>query len=537
MLKLSKKICYLALIILASCAQQQPPDGGIKDEKPPQVAGTRPQNKSTKFGADKITIKFDEYVQIKDPSQIVISPILKEKPTIEANGKQIEIQFLRSKPEPNTTYTINFGNSIADINEANVLSSFSYVFSTGDFLDSNTVGGTVVNSFTNKPEKDIMVGLYKQVGFTDSTLQKNYPNYFGKSKETGEFLIENLPDDSFYLVAFKDENLDNKYQKNENVAFVINPILAREETANLALKLFTPESYLPNTLLDTISKQKGKYQLAIYNPTDINITTNLNGIYSQYLRGKNNIDTFNFYSKELQDTGYLKLTITTKDSLQKIQLKSRSKSKYPEFLLYAVAPIKPIDTLKLYSSTPIDSITVKQMQIKDDTLYLIPNYFKQVSNFEWHIYYPFAEGKSYTLLIKDSATKDIYGRYNKSLTTLITSKTTKEFGTIKFQLSNTKFEPILFQLVSDDLEEKVVFEQSKNIPQELIVNYINPGNYKLKVVLDRNKNGKWDNGNLKKREQPEDVFYYNQAITVKANWDIEQSIDIKQIISNLKPIK
>lgn len=537
MLKLSKKLYYLALLILASCAQQQPPDGGIKDEKPPKVAGTRPQNKSTKFEADKITIKFDEYVQIKDPSQIVISPILKEKPSIEANGKQIEIQFLRSKPEANTTYTINFGNSIADINEANVLSSFTYVFSTGEFLDSNTVGGSVVNSFTNKPEKDIMVGLYKQSSFTDSTLQKIYPNYFGKSKETGEFMIENLPDDSFYLIAFKDENLDNKYQKNENVAFIRNPIHAREETANLSLKLFTPESYLPNTLLDTISKQKGKYQIAIYNPIDIKITSTINNVYNQLVQGKNKVDTFNFYSSYLQDTGYIKLRVETKDSIQTIQLKSRSKSKYPEFLFYAVAPIKPIDTLKLYSSTPIDSISVKQLQLKDDTLILTPNYFKQISNFEWHIYYPFTEGKGYTLFIKDSSTKDIYGRYNKTLTTLINSKSTKEFGTLKFQLSNTKIEPIIIQLVSDDLEEKVVFDQSKNIPQELVINYLNPGNYKLKIIVDKNNNGVWDNGNLKKRQQPEDVYYSNQTITVKANWDIEQSIDIKQIISNLNTTK
>jgi hypothetical protein len=149
----------------ASCAQQVVPTGGIKDDVPPKVLLYKPDNKTIRFNSDKIVIKFDEYISIKDPGQIIISPLLKNKPTIESNGKQISVAFLQSKPINNTTYTINFSNSIADVNEGNTLNNFSYVFSTGEYLDSNYVTGKIIQAENTKEEKDILIGLYHKANF------------------------------------------------------------------------------------------------------------------------------------------------------------------------------------------------------------------------------------------------------------------------------------------------------------------------------------------------------------------------------------
>ena len=145
-------LCFVS-VLLSSCAIQVPPNGGPKDEKAPELLGSKPANKTTSFTADKIIIRTDEYIQIKDPSQILISPLINPKPTISTNGKNIEIEFLLGKPKLNTTYTINFGNSIADIHEGVQMPPFTYVFSTGNYLDSNQIKVKTLEAKTGLPLK------------------------------------------------------------------------------------------------------------------------------------------------------------------------------------------------------------------------------------------------------------------------------------------------------------------------------------------------------------------------------------------------
>lgn len=520
-------------LLIVSCAQQVAPNGGPKDEKPPKVVGTKPENKSVHFNSDKIIIKFDEYIQIKDPSQIVISPYLKDKPSIEAVGKTIEVTFLKSKPEANTTYTINFGNSVADMNEGNIYNNLTYVFATGAILDSNVVAGNVWSAFKLEPQKDIVVGLYKKQNFTDTTLYKFYPNYFAKSKDSGDFVIENLPNDTFYLYAFKDASADNKYQKNELVAFDKTPVIAREETSNLKLKLFEPYTHPANYLLDTISKQKGKFQLVFYKPEILKVKPlNYKKYYTQISKGKANVDSFNIYIPQALDSGIVSFEVSTKDSSYTLSFRTKNKSRIPEFIMYATPAEKPGDSIHIFSTTPIDTFGIQHLQFKEDTLEIKPTYLKTISPFEWVLYYPFKEQIAYTLTIIDSAITNVYGKYNKKLHLSFSGPNSKDFGSLQAHFTYSGKEPLILQLVQDNAEEQIIHELFYTIPNDYTFNNIKPGVYRVKLILDKNRNGVWDNGDVKKLIEPEEVFYLDTPITIKAYWDIEQSINLDNIISN-----
>jgi len=518
----------------ASCAQQVVPTGGIKDDVPPKVLSYKPDNKSIKFNSDKIIIKFDEYINIKDPGQIIISPLLKDKPTIESNGKQISIAFLQSKPINNTTYTINFSNSIADVNEGNTLNNFSYVFSTGEYLDSNYVTGKIIQAENTKEEKDILIGLYHKANFTDTSVYKNYPNYFSKSKENGRYTIENLPADTFILLAFKDENSDNKYQKTEQVAFLSEPIIPSTQSDSLSLILFKNPLYKENKIVDTLSKQKHVYQFVVYQPNGIIIKPIKHKTYFQNtVKGKNEIDTIQLFLPQSTDSIAEQFEIISTDTSFLISFKTKTRSKLPIEQISIKIPDKPTDTIKLISTIPLDSIPFNKINLLEDTTLVQAEYFKQITPFEWHLYYSYKENKTYTIDLKDSITRDVFGRYTKKASNSFTNKNEKDFGTMALSIRPSRKTNLILQLIELQGNEEIISNEWKGkIPTEVFVKYLKPGNYQLKIIEDTNNNGKWDTGNYQKGLQAERIYYDKTNISIKAYWDIEQSVDMDRIINN-----
>ena len=146
--------------------------------------------------------------------------------------------------------------------------------------------------------------------------------------------------------------------------------------------------------------------------------------------------------------------------------------------------------------------------------------------------FSFKEKTTYNIIIKDSIIKDIYGKYNKELKEIITTKSQKDYGNLILNVKNKINKKLIIQLVEDNADQKVIYETLSNNTQVLNIENINPSIIKIKIIKDLNNNGKWDNGDLNSNQQPEEVFYYNQPITIKAYWDIELTIDIEEIINN-----
>ncbi len=528
-----KVLRYLIILsALASCAQMVAPSGGPKDVKPPNIAESKPPNKTINFNASQIKIKFDEYIQLKDPEQIVISPILPNKPLIEADGKTVEIRFLKSKPAPNTTYTINFGNSIVDNNEGIAIDNFSYTFSTGKFLDSNSVSGSVQNAFNNNTEKGIIAGLYPASFFTDTTLLKTYPVYFSKSNEKGKFTIDNLPADTFFLFAFKDQNADIRYTKNEPISFIKEPVIAGTDGLKQNLYLFSPPEYFSNKLLDTLTRQRGKFQFVFYRPRGVVVYPTIKQkFYFQPIKGKDFRDTFNIYIPFVSDSIPVDFTISTPDTLYTLKIQNKTKSRAPDFGLQ-ILPVKNLsDSIRVISTTPIDSFDIKKIKLLEDTVPVKPIYTKEYSKTEWLLFYPLKENRSYTVIIPDSQFTNIYKKFNTATKLRIGEMSLKDYGNLIVSIKAISNQNILLQIVEDNTEENIIRSNTCYKDTEMIFDNLSPSSVKIKIVIDENNNGQWDSGDIASQKLPEKVYYYKQAINIKAYWDIELTIDLPKIIN------
>ena len=212
----------LTAFLAQRCANQVAPTGGPKDETPPKVVGTVPENSSINFNGKRIELTFDEYITLENANQnVLISPPLSEKPDIKLKNKTVVIKFKESLAA-NTTYTINFGTAIKDLHEGNQFKDYVYSFSTGDHIDTLCIAGKVLNAEDKKPVEDAYVSLYSaDRDNLDSLPMTTVPNYITKTDKEGNFRLNGLADKKYLVFALKDVNSNLFFdQPNEEVAFL-----------------------------------------------------------------------------------------------------------------------------------------------------------------------------------------------------------------------------------------------------------------------------------------------------------------------------
>jgi hypothetical protein len=213
-------ILSACLTIIAGCAKIGAPTGGPKDVDPPKLVKCDPENFSVFFNKKKIEIWFDEYIQLKDANQqLVVSPPMVKKPSLTLKAKSFVIE-IKDSLFPNTTYALNFGNSVVDNNEANPFENFRYVFSTGSYIDSLSIRGNVVGAFDLKPDKDPFIIVLHE-NMSDTAVYKSMPVFVGRSNKDGIYRIDNMREGKFHLYAIKDANSNFKYDPvSEPIAFI-----------------------------------------------------------------------------------------------------------------------------------------------------------------------------------------------------------------------------------------------------------------------------------------------------------------------------
>lgn len=204
------------LFIAHSCANKVSLTGGEKDENPPKILQAVPLNKSIDFNAKEITLEFDEIIQIKNSSQIMISPLIDEKIKYQVTGKSLKVK-LPNNLKDSTTYTINFNESIVDNNESNPLLDYSYVFSTYSSIDTGVVSGKCIDAQSKNSLEDVLVGLYKKKSFLIDSLK---PSYIAKTSESGDFYLNGIRSGQYFIRAIKDDNRDYKLQNTELFGFI-----------------------------------------------------------------------------------------------------------------------------------------------------------------------------------------------------------------------------------------------------------------------------------------------------------------------------
>ncbi len=259
-----KKMLYFFLLILvipkivvltSGCAQIIAPTGGPRDTLPPVLISTTPKKPATNFTGNRINLYFDEYVQIQELQQnLLVSPTPKNNPYIDYKLRSVTIR-LRDTLEPNTTYTINLGNSIRDINENNIIKDFRYVFSTGSTIDSLSFSGKVQEAETGKIDSTLIVLLYKNLD--DTAVIKLKPKYIARLDGAGNFSFENLSAGEYKVYALKDGDGSRTYNsKLEMFAFANSAVTVSSNTTPVFLYAYAEQKEKPKVTAPAEKKLK-----------------------------------------------------------------------------------------------------------------------------------------------------------------------------------------------------------------------------------------------------------------------------------------
>ena len=253
--KIKNILLFLAALFLTRCANVVAPTGGPKDLTPPKVAEAKPKNHSTGFDGNRIELTFNEYVTLNNANQeVLISPPLSTKPDIKLNNKTVVVKF-KEPLSPNVTYTVGFGDAIKDLHEGNAFSDYVYTFSTGDYIDTLSIAGKVINADDKKPAEGMFVALYEDSDSLFYQPTRRAPDFIARTDKEGTFRLNGLPDKRFLVFALNDVNANLYYDMpNEKVAFLDTLVYASFKQKNTQTIDTLLELDSISRVFDTLSK-------------------------------------------------------------------------------------------------------------------------------------------------------------------------------------------------------------------------------------------------------------------------------------------
>lgn len=237
---------YILSVTSSGCAQVGAPTGGPRDTIPPRMVNANPRPFSTSFKGNRITLTFNEYIELKDVQKnVLVSPYQKHTPSVDYKLKTLTVK-LKDSLLPNTTYAINFGNAIVDNNEGNPLKDFTYVFSTGNRIDSLELNGKVILAETGGADSTILALLYRNTN--DTAVQKLAPDYIARLNGKGEFTFVNLPAGRFKVYALKDGDGGKTYNSRvELFGFMEEPVTVSTAATPVVLYAYAEEKERKST--------------------------------------------------------------------------------------------------------------------------------------------------------------------------------------------------------------------------------------------------------------------------------------------------
>lgn len=555
MKKLSHYIIYsLAFLLMLSflrCANVVSPTGGPKDTVPPIVLHSIPQNQATDFSDREIHITFDEYVTLNNPNKnILISPPLDNNPEYKLSGKSLIIKFKESL-KSDVTYSVNFGEAIKDLHEGNVFKDYSFVFSTGENIDTLTLQGKVLQAFDHKPSADFFVMLYTNDNDSvkiDSLPYLSKPYYITKTDKDGNFKFSGLKNDEYMLFALKDGNSNLKFDlPNEDIAFIdslVCPIDNLQLTIdNDSIVSYTLYSFLEEDSIQRLLKkevpEEGVLRFAFRYPAkNVKIETleTLPDTFAIFPTHSLNYDTITWYFTPNKDS--LSLTInydtlindTTVMSLKvrKMSNKRNKEDKTVKSLNVTTnvsgGKLLPEQSLMLSFKEPVTDVMSRDTSwyiVGKDTI-INDLYFEKVDTFglKYKLNKTFEPENSYKIIIPDSVFYSFKGLTNDTTAISFTVPALSEYGNIFVTVEKPSDVPqIIVELL--DERDKLVRRQIITKTSKVDFKYLAPKKYKLKALFDRDCNGRWSPGDFSKKQLPEEVFYHKDVFDVKANWDID----------------
>ena len=525
-------ILFFLILSFSNCAKRGNPTGGAKDSIPPVILKTVPENYSTLFNEKEIRIYFDEYIKFNNlQQQLIISPPLKYDPIITpySTAKYIKIVIIDTLLD-NTTYTINFGKSIEDNNEGNAYDYYKYVFSTGDFIDSLTVSGTVKDASLIKPEDGITIMLYeKNEAYTDSTVFSEKPFYITTTKDsTSTFEFTNLKEGNYIMVALKENSSNYTFQpKTDKIGF-IDSIISTPNNYNYEITLFKEVLDYKITRPKQISKRQILFGYeGIADSLQLNIISETPKNYSYKTVRDREKDTINYWFKPAIEADSLLFTAINRNKIDTLTIRWRDFEKDSlKITGLQTRQLELNETFQLIANIPIDSIHKQHMTIIDKDSVAVSFSTSKDSIYNLiNIEFEKSESNRYDIQFLPNAFVDFYGNVNDTLQYSLNTKKLSDYGTVILNIANAETYPIIVQLT--DSKGKVLYESIATKKEETTFELIKPGNYFVRIIYDTNGNGIWDTGNFLKRLQAEIIIYYPEQLEVRPNWTLNETFNLE----------
>ncbi len=460
-------IVYLsAMTGSTGCANIIPPSGGPRDSLPPILEKVTPGDSSKNFSASRIVFSFNEFIELQNVQQnLVISPLPKNFPIVDYRLNTVTVR-LKDSLEANTTYSLQFGESIKDFTEGNVLKNFTYTFSTGPYIDSLQLRGKVILAETGKIDTTLIVVLHTSPD--DSAVAKERPRYITKLDSRGNFIFKNLPPRTFYVYALKDDGGTRRYYDEKQLfAFADKPVTITDSTNEITLYAYSVKP--PASSIVTGFSLGGRSKATGAADRRLKYQTNLASGQQDLLKD---------------------LVITFDD------------------------PLKFFDSLKLklYTDSTYNSVNAHRFQ--QDSL------AKTIT-----ISHTWKENTYYHLVMDKDFAEDSSGKKLLKTDTLsFRTKKLTDYGSlkIKFKSLDLTLNPVLFIMAGETIVQSVPLSGP-----EISLALFAPGEYDLRILYDRNKNGKWDPGNFfGKRIQPELVKPVERRVSEKPAFQNEFDITL-----------
>lgn len=577
-----------SMVFSHSCANTTtPPSGGPKDTIPPLVTEIYPAVGQVNIPTHKtqLAVKFNEYVVVKDPKSLFLSPPLEKSPQFKLKGKSVVI-FFENDLDSNKTYTLDLTNAIADNNEGNMFPGFTLVFSTGDRIDSMMVTGTVQDCNTLQPIKGATVMLYKD--HADSAVFLKRPDAAVKTDDWGFFCLRNIQDTVYRMYAVIDENNNNKYEaESEKIAFLdtlFRPVGVVADSLHELMKFDMKDTVNCLSRVSemelNIFREKPTKQL-IVNKERIGERTayitfmapyaQIDSIWIKGVPKEKLITQFNLVQDSLEiwvndpkvqpDTLFLNVKYMKTDTLGVLQSTVEEiKLAKPKSLLVgksAKKDIKKEDTTCVFTleakpelveqygftmefkypvvKEAFDSLIFRSVNPRQQEAFGKYTVTQDSLNLRKYTIMPAEKlqaGWEYYLKVPHRRFTDINGFYNDSTEVKVTLPSDDKLSSLYLVLTGVKAKYIVDLL--NEKRDNVIRSFIVDKDQTLLFPYLKTGKYAIRFTEDKNGNGLVDTGNLLEHRQPEKVKFYrledgNNLIEIPEMTELEQNINVGEM--------
>ncbi len=452
-------LILVSQMLLFSCANIIPPGGGPRDTIAPRLIMANPKDSSKNVISQNITLTFDEYVELQGVNEnLVIQPYPKNTPLVDYKLRNVSVK-LKDSLENNTTYSINFGNAIKDVNEGNVAKELTYVFSTGNKIDGNQYQGSVILAESGKSDSTLIVVLHNIL--VDSSIKKNRPRYMTKLDGKGNFRFKYLPDGLFNVFVLPND-FTKKYEDSTKIfAFLNAPIL-----------------------INSISRTDTLYAYQAYKK-----------IEKSSASSNNNNAKLN--ERKTEDKR-LKYTASLDNGQQDL-----------------------LNPLVLTFNRKINQWDSSKIRLMDTLFRPITGYHISMDSTQtkFSIQYPWKEKTSFRIIIAKDAFSDTAGvNLPKADSARFVTKKEADYGSFRLRFANLDISkhPVL-QLI----QENKIIESIPLTGADYSRKRFRPGEYELRILLDQNQNGDWDPGSYLLKRQPELVRSYSKKMVIRADRDTD----------------